>query len=121
MTNVSDVNGGNGFAKAAKGKAAKGRAKAPMKPVKAAKARKARTINPAKLDQFGFRKGSIKSRAAAMYASKQGATLRGVRDKVGSNQFNLITELEGKGFKFTRELVPGAGHRQATRYHLIAS
>lgn len=115
MSEVSAING-NG-AKPVKGKAAKGRTKAAAK---AAKGRKTRTIDPTKLDQFGFRKGSVKSKAAALYASKHGATLRLVRDKVGSTQFNLITELEGKGFKFKRDLVPGAGYRQATRYHLIA-
>lgn len=94
--------------------------KAKAKPVKAVAKRKARTVDPAKQDQFGLRKGSIKSRAAAMYASKRGATLNAVKEAVGSVQFNLLNELEGKGFKVLRELVPGAGSRQATRYRVIA-
>jgi hypothetical protein len=97
---------------------AKGAAKA--KPAKGAKARKARTIDPAKLDQFGLRKGSIKSQAAAMYASKKGATLNEVKEALESTQFNVLTELEGKGFKVLRSQVPGVGARAATKYNLIA-
>ncbi len=94
--------------------------KAAKKPARVTKARKARTRDPAKLDQFGLRKGSIKSRAAAMYASKKGATLSDVKETLGSVQFNLITELEGQGYKIVRTLVPGIGARQATKYHLQA-
>ena len=96
---------------------AKGAAKA--KPAKGAKARKARTVDPTKLDQFGLRKGSIKSRAAAMYASKKGATLNEVKEALESTQFNVLTELEGKGFEVVRYKVPGIGARQATKYQLL--
>ncbi len=96
---------------------AKGTAKA--KPGRVPKARKTRTADPAKQDQFGLRKGSIKSRAAAMYASKKGATLNEVKEALDSTQFNVLTELEGKGFKIARGLVPGIGARQATRYKLL--
>ncbi len=97
---------------------AKGAAKA--KPARGAKVRKARTVDPAKLDQFGLRKGSIKSQAAAMYASKKGATLNEVKEALESTQFNVITELEGKGFKVLRSQVPGVGARAATSYRLVA-
>jgi hypothetical protein len=97
---------------------AKGAAK--VKAKGKAKPRKARTVDPAKLDQFGLRKGSIKSRAAAMYAAKKGATLNEVKEALESTQFNVLTELEGKGFKVTRTLVSGIGARQATKYHLSA-
>jgi hypothetical protein len=110
--------------KAAKNKPAKAPAKAKgaakAKPAKGAKARKPRTADPAKLDQFGLRKGSIKSQAAAMYAKGKGATLNDVKEALESTQFNVLTELEGKGFKITRTKVPGIGARQATKYHLSA-
>jgi hypothetical protein len=98
----------------------KGKGATKAKPARGAKARKPRTADPAKLDQFGLRKGSIKSQAAAMYASKKGATLNEVKEPLESTQFNVITELEGKGFKVLRDLVPGIGARQATKYRLIA-
>jgi hypothetical protein len=110
--------------KAAKNKPAKAPARAKgaakAKPAKGAKARKPRTADPAKLDQFGLRKGSIKSQAAAMYAKGKGATLNDVKEALESTQFNVLTELEGKGFKVLRDLVPGIGARQATKYKLIA-
>jgi len=111
-------------AKPAKNKPVRAAVKATGKPkakvARGAKARKPRTLDPAKLDQFGLRKGSIKSQAAAMYASKKGATLNEVKEALESTQFNVLTELEGKGFKITRTQVPGIGARQATKYHLSA-
>lgn len=134
MTEVSTGNGNakpkrNGKAAAKAGlavvaasrRAKAGRAEAASsKPAKAAKAHKSRTVDPAKLDRFGLRLNSIKSRAASMYASKKGATLDDVRQAVGSVQFNVIKELEEKGFKIDRDQVPGKGARMATRYHLMA-
>lgn len=102
------------------------------KPVKAAKAekpakakaqaeRKKRTVDPAKLDKFGFRKGSIKSNAAAIYAKGKGATLAEVKEAVGSNQFNLLTEVEARGHTVQKTPVDGEGNRKVTRYKIIAS
>ena len=93
----------------------------PKKLVRAAKAkpRKARVYDPAKLDQFGFRKGSDKSKAAAMYAKGNGATLNQVKDAVGSVQFNLLGELEGRGFKIERTQVKGKV-RPVTRFKIIS-
>lgn len=101
-------------AKTAKGKAAKG---------KAAKAapKAERHRDPAKLDQWGFRKDSIKSRAAAMYAKGKGATLADVKDEVGSVQFNLLRELEEKGFRIDRDEVKNDTGRVVTRYKLHAA
>lgn len=124
----------NGAAKPSKVKAkatakASGKAKAAPKaaPKKAAakkasakKERKQPVRDPAKLDDFGFRKGSIKSRAAALYAAKKGATLKEVKEAVGSVQFNLLTELEEKGFTIDRKTEGKEGTRQATRYFLKA-
>ncbi len=84
-----------------------------------AKSRKARTVDPAKLDQFGFRKGSLKSKAAAMYAAKKGATLAQVKEALSSTQFNLLPEVEEKGFKVTKEPISGANDRKVTRYHIV--
>jgi len=99
--------------------AVKATGKAKAKAARVTAQRKPRTPDPAKLDQFGLRKGSIKSRAAQMYAKGKGATLTEVREAVGSTQFNVIAELEGKGFKIARSLVPGIGARQATKYKVL--
>lgn len=117
--------GANGAAtdKAAKAapkaaKTAKGTAKA-AKAAKVAKPAKAqRQRDPAKLDTFGFRKDSIKSRAAAMYAKGKGATLAEVKEEVGSVQFNLLTELGGRGFQIDQTEVKNAAGRMVTRYKL---
>lgn len=106
----------NGYAKPVKGHAK------PAKPVKAVKAkgkRKPRTVDPAKLDQFGFRLSSMKSKAAAMYATKSGATLAEVKDKLDSNQFNLLTELAGRGYKIDRKDVGGEHGRNVTKYKIL--
>jgi hypothetical protein len=105
-------NGAGKPAKAAKAKAAKPAKAAKAKAKQAAKA----PAKPVKLDQFGFRVGTLKSRAAAIYASKRGATLAEVRNKLESTQFNLLTELKGKGFKIREEQVQGEGTRKVTRY-----
>jgi len=104
-------------AKPAKAATDKAKAAAPAKAKAKGKAVE-RTRDPAKLDQFGFRKGSIKANAAAMYATKNGATLGEVKEKVGSVQFNLLTELEEKGFKVEKSQVKGDGPRKVTRYKL---
>lgn len=108
-------------AKAAKPKAEakpakKAAAKAKAKPAK--KATTERTADPAKLDEFGLRKGSLKSKAAALYAGKKGATLKEVEEKVGSPQFNVLTQLREKGFKVLESKIAGDGGRQVTRYQV---
>ena len=98
---------------------AKGAAKAAAPKGAKAKAPKAeRQRDPAKLDQFGFRKGSIKSQAAALYAKGKGATLAEVKDAVGSVQFNLLTELKNNGFKVETGEVKNDNGRMVTRYKL---
>lgn len=81
---------------------------------------KERKRDPAKLDQFGFRKDSLKSRAALMYASKKGATLGEVKDALKSTQFNVLRELEERGLKVERTPVSGEADRKVTRYHVVA-
>lgn len=115
-----------GGADSADTKPAKVRAKAKTAPkpvVKAAKgakkARKQREFDPAKLDQFGFRTGTMKSKAAAMYASKRGATLAEVKAELNSTQFNLLTELEAKGFEIIKRSEDGEGKRKITRYKIV--
>ena len=110
----------NGHAKEAKPSKVDKPAKV-AKPAKAAKAeRKERTVDPAKLDKFGFRKGSIKSNAAAIYAKGKGATLAEVKEAVGSNQFNLLTEVEARGHTVLKTSVDGEGNRKVTRYKITA-
>lgn len=111
-------------AKKAKAKVKKAKANGHAKePVKKAKTKKdakraPRVRDPSKLDEFGFRKGTIKSRAALMY--KKGATLAEVRDEVGSVQFNLLTELETAGFEIKKTTVKGTGGaRDATKYKVL--
>lgn len=94
--------------------------KAPAKKAKAdkvTKARAPRTRDPEKLDEYGFRKGSIKSRAAAMY--KKGATLSEVKEEIGSVQFNVLGELEKAGFKIKKTEVEGKNGRSATEYKVL--
>lgn len=93
-------------------------AKAPEK-AKAAKP-KAEKKSKAEKDQWGLRKGSSKSEAAAMYARKNGATLEEVKEKVGSIQLNVLKELEAEGHTVEREKVERKGQRPLTRYKLIA-
>lgn len=81
--------------------------------------RAARVVNTAKLDQFGFRLGTLKAKAAAMYAGKKGATLGDVKQALKSTQFNVLTELENKGYKVERTPVGGFNDRKVTRYHVV--
>ena len=110
------ANGRRKPAKAVKAKAArKAKAKASARGAKAPKAKAPRTVDPAKVDQFGFRKGSLKSKAAAMYAKGEGATLSQVKEALDSVQFNVLTELREKGFKITESQAKGV-NRPITRY-----
>jgi hypothetical protein len=86
------------------------------KPIKKAKAKKEATP----LDDFGFRKGTIRSKAAAMYSSARGATIMEVKAKLGSVQYNMLLSLEQKGFKLIRKEIDGLGNRPATRFFLHA-
>lgn len=100
-------------------KAAKAVAKAaPAKPAKVTKKAVPRAVDPAKLDEWGLRKGSIRSKAADLYSRKQGATLHEVKEKLDSVQFNVIKELRGKGFKVEEKLEDGPTGRRITRYFL---
>lgn len=105
---------------AAKGKVkAKGNGAA-SKPAKAAaKPAKAKVAKPkAPVDGFGFQVGSLKSKAAAMYASRGGATVGEVKEHLGSNQFNLLTELAKKGSKVKKVAEKQDKGRSVTRYFL---
>ena len=86
------------------------------KPAKRAKAKK----ESIPLDDFGFRKGTIRSKAAAMYGSTKGATLAEVKNKLGSVQYNMLISLEQNGYKITRKEIDGIGNRPATRFFLHA-
>ena len=105
-------------AKAAKPTKVAKPAKAAKPAVKAAKAQP--KASKVKRDEFGIKVGTVKHKAVQMYASKRGATLAEVKDKVGSLQLNVLTDLAAKGFKVKREKSKGKGGRVATRYFLIA-
>lgn len=77
-----------------------------------------RATQTAKLDEFGLRLSSVRSRAAALYAREEGATLAEVKDQVGSVQFNILTQLKKKGFTVTERKEAGANNRTVTRYFL---
>ncbi len=117
------VNGAAAAAPKAKAKAkaapAKVKAKAPAKAKAKGKA-KERNVDPAKLDGFGFRLSSIKSKAAAMYAAKGGATLGEVKEALDSTQFNVLTELKERGFTVDTKQEDGDGPRKITRYFVKA-
>lgn len=102
-------------AKPAAKKAAPKKAKSAQPKAKA----KPRQANPDTVDEFGLRKGSIKSKAAAMYASAKGATLAEVKAKLGSIQYNVLKQLRDKGFKVTEtEEVNKKTGRKASRFNL---
>lgn len=125
----------NGVAKAAAPKPAKKAAvkapakKAAAKPVaKAAKVEKpAKTVKAAKpkvetakKDKWGFREGTAKSQAVALYAAKGGATLEEVKAAVGSVQLNVLNGLEAEGHTVERKKEIREGARPVTRYFLKA-
>ena len=109
----------NGTAAPGKGGKVKATSKAAKAAAKPAKAKPAKRTN-AELDEFGYRKGTLRSKAAAMYAAKKGATLNEVKEKLGSLQLNVLTQLEDRGFIVTKSKEAGSGSRQVTRYHLKA-
>ena len=132
---MSDVSVTETLAKAKPRKAsakANGADKAPAKVKAAPKAKKAaskapkvkakaRKADPAKRDDYGYRNGSLKSQAMAMYASKKGATLVEVKAKLKSVQLNGLMALHGKrGFKVVKTKEAGDGPRQVTRYRLVS-
>lgn len=93
---------------------------APAKPAKAkGKAAAEHKVDPDKVDAYGFRKGSIKSKAAAMYAKGKGATLNEVKVALGSVQFNLLNDVKEKGFKVETTEVKGHIGRMVTRYKIV--
>src|ERR1700721_3245921 len=98
-------------ASAATPKATKGKAKAPT-------AERQRDLT--KLDAYGFRLGTIKAKAAAMYAKGKGATLADVKEALGSVQFNLLTEVKERGFTVEEADVKGPTGRIVTRYKIVA-
>ena len=72
-----------------------------------------------KTDQYGYREGSLKSKAAHLYATGKGATLAEVKSALGSVQLNVLTELKNKGYEVETSKVDGSGSRQHTRYKLL--
>lgn len=109
----------------AKAKAKPAAKKAAPKKAKSAKPAKAkskpRQINPDTVDEFGLRKGSTKSKAAAMYANSKGATLAEVKAKLGSVQYNVLKQLRDKGFKIKEvEETNKKTGRKASRFFLSA-
>lgn len=88
--------------KTTKVKKSKGKARGPVLP----------------LDDFGFRKGSIRSKAAALFSRPQGATLNEIKAKLGSVQYNTLAELKNKGFKVTSKEEDGKSNRPQTRFWL---
>ncbi len=99
----------------------RGRPRKPVTNGRQAAPRQRKTV-AASPDQFGFRSGSLKSKAAAMYASKKGATLAEVKAALNSSQFNLLTELEArKGITIERTQVEGIGPRKVTRYRIVVA
>lgn len=103
----------------------------PPKPRKAKKPKKAKepkavpanggtkTKKPKReLDEFGLARGSVRSRAAALYAREGGATLQEVAQEVGIIQFNVLTKLKKDGFEITATKEAGEKNRTVSRYYL---
>jgi len=120
---VVEVEGLNSEEKVSKPKAKRQKQKAKANG-KAKGVRKAKTAKKpakeAKVDRYGFREGTARSIAAAMYSAPKGATLAEVKAKTGTVQYNILNELRAKGYKVTTKEVAGQANRPATRYHLSA-
>lgn len=101
-----------GAAKTAKPAKVAAKAKAPSKAPKAAKGEEVLK------DKYGLRVGSMKSRAAAMYATTEGATLVEVKDVLGSIQLNVLKDLEEEGWNVVQKKETREGQRPVTRYWL---
>jgi hypothetical protein len=84
----------------------------PANPGKASKAK------ISKKDGFGLRHGSVRGRAAALYAREEGATLTEIAKEVGSIQFNVLRQLEKRGWSVTTKKEAGEKNRIVTRYFL---
>lgn len=108
-----------GRPKGVKVKAKTTKAAAPPKP-SGKKPKKKAKESSVQLDDFGFRKGSIRSKAATMYSRPNGATLTEVKNKLGSVQYNALAALKDKGFKVTSKEEDGKANRPATRFFLHA-
>lgn len=82
--------------------------KATTKKTKAAKTPKApRTKKEAKpkvgADDFGLRKGSKSSQAAAMFARASGATMAKVKEALGDSFYGMLGKLEDAGHKVKKD------------------
>lgn len=84
------------------------------------KAAKPKAESKVEKDIWGFRKGSAKSKAVAMYARKSGASLEEVKAVVGSVQLNVLNSLEENGARVERVKEQRDGQRPITRYYLKA-
>lgn len=97
--------------------------KAPSKPKGEAKPKPEATAKPdrpkAKTDRYGYRDGSLKSRAAHIYSTGKGATLAEVKAALGSVQLNVLTDLKKQGYEIQTTKVDGPGSRQHTRYKVL--
>lgn len=108
--------------KQAKPKAKKAKGKGPVKAkAKAKGSEKSKVAKPKankEVDIWGLRKGSAKSKAAAMYARKSGATLAEVKDQIGSIQLNVLTDLQENGYVVEKEKQQRGDSRPVFRYWL---
>jgi hypothetical protein len=65
-------------------------------------------------DEFGFIKGSLKSKAVALY--KKGATRSDVENALGDPVLNVLTELTSMGYKITKKKVRVGKNRPHFKY-----
>ena len=86
---------GSGSEKTASKTTAKGSSKGSAKSTKSAKSDKAPAREPVEKDEFGLRKGTARSEAAALF--KKGAKMKSVKEETGTNHYNLLTQLEKEG------------------------
>lgn len=63
------------------------------------------------LDCYGFREGSLRSKAASLYA--KGATREEVKAQIGVTHLVVLAELEAKGYTIIKKKIKvGKGRRQ---------
>jgi hypothetical protein len=105
-----------------KPKAPKAKANGTAKPEKKATPKKAAKapVPKADVDKYGLQKGSLRSKAVAMYARKSGATLEEVKTTVGSIQLNILRTLKRQGYTVEQEKQNRKEGRPVMRYWLRA-
>ena len=88
------------------------------KPVKKPEVKTKKPSKDVELDKFSFKIGTIKSKAASMYARKSGASTEEVEEEFNGAQLNLLKEAAERGHTVKKEKTQRKDGRSVTRYYL---